>query len=99
MKAQTIQLEINRQSTFWSERNRKYGDGARLEVRGRQRCLHNKLGLRVLMRACLRKVIKGRGSEQIARIITTLAPTIKVTINLIYNAYYKYDMIFTSGSK
>ena len=80
LKSQTTQMEITRQSQYWStqrlkDRNRKYGEGAKLKVRGRQRYLHNQLELGVLTKASLRKVIEGGGPELIAGAITPLAST------------------------
>ena len=79
LKAQTIEMEIRRQSGYWSttrlrERNRKYGDGAKLKVRGRNRYLCNQMELGVLAKANLKKVIEGGGPERLAGAITPLTP-------------------------
>ncbi len=77
LKAKAKFRENQRQDEFWStirmkERKIKYGDGARVRVRGRDHCLYNQLQMGVLTKSSLRKVIEGGGPELTAGALAPL---------------------------
>ncbi len=79
LKAKAKFWENQQQDEFWStirmkERKIKYGDGARVRVRGRDCCpyMYNQLQMGFLTKSSLRKVIEGGGPELTAGALAPL---------------------------